>query len=271
MEEVSGYMKGNRGELYCTWHQPAGVVRGAAVILAPYGEERKCAYRFLYTMARHLARAGIATLRFDYWGTGESSGSLAQASLDDWLDDARLLIRHVREEIPDRPLLLVGARLGGLMAARVAADSPVNGIALLEPLVSGAEYLDELLRRKQVKEMMGGGKANSIADDAESSWTAGHPVDFDGFSMGAAFAGQLRALDLISELQPIAASPLLLLHVSGARKLTGKWAAIGEHCQAAEHRNLKTVREKPFWGRTDHHSSEEIVGEVGAFGEQIMG
>jgi len=67
-----------------------------------------------------LARAGIATLRFDFTGLGESEGSFANtnfsSNVDDLLAAARFLEQHHRP-----PTLLVGHSLGGAAVLQVAA------------------------------------------------------------------------------------------------------------------------------------------------------
>ena len=74
---------------------------------------------------RHLAedreRAGLIALRFDPDGTGDSAGDdLDPGRLDAWLDsidDACALVRRAGAE----RIVLVGVRLGALLAATCAA------------------------------------------------------------------------------------------------------------------------------------------------------
>lgn len=82
-------------------------------------------------IVRALARAGIATLRFDFTGLGESQGDLARASLahdvDDLLDAAALL-----EERYAAPRLLLGHSLGGAAVIQAAGSLPgVRAVATL--------------------------------------------------------------------------------------------------------------------------------------------
>ena len=46
-----------------------------AIICAPMGYEYTHSHRSIRHLADHLARNGIATIRFDYRGTGDSPGS----------------------------------------------------------------------------------------------------------------------------------------------------------------------------------------------------
>jgi len=59
---------------------------------------------------------GLAMLRFDYSGTGSSSGEFAEGTLGRWIDEALALIDRVIEG----PLVLVGSSMGGWVAYHVA-------------------------------------------------------------------------------------------------------------------------------------------------------
>lgn len=75
------------------------------------------------------ARLGIAAVRFDFRGHGDSDGELGETTLSDLLGDTRAVLRDVG------PALLVGSSLGGLVAAWCAATSPelVTGLTLIAP------------------------------------------------------------------------------------------------------------------------------------------
>jgi pimeloyl-ACP methyl ester carboxylesterase len=60
-------------------------------------------------------REGLALLRFDYGGTGESDGSFADFTLEDWLEDAASVARLARGT-----LLLVGSSMGGWLMLHLA-------------------------------------------------------------------------------------------------------------------------------------------------------
>ncbi len=55
------------------------------LICNPLGQEAIRVHRLLRLLAESLARKGIATLRFDYFGSGDSDGDDAEATLDDWI------------------------------------------------------------------------------------------------------------------------------------------------------------------------------------------
>jgi len=61
---------------------------------------------------------GRALLRFDYRGCGASAGVFAEATLDDWRDDALDLIDHLTQG----PLILVGSSMGGWLMLLIALE-----------------------------------------------------------------------------------------------------------------------------------------------------
>lgn len=59
---------------------------------------------------------GLAMLRLDYAGCGESEGAFADGTLAMWRDDALLAI----ERLVDGPVLLIGSSMGGWLALLIA-------------------------------------------------------------------------------------------------------------------------------------------------------
>src|SRR5512142_3076332 len=57
-------------------------------------------------------RRGIAMLRFDYSGTGSSSGRFEDGTLDLWLEEALQVI----DRLSRGPLVLIGSSMGGWIA-----------------------------------------------------------------------------------------------------------------------------------------------------------
>ena len=65
-------------------------------------------------------RLGFAMLRFDYSGTGSSSGRFDEGSLATWLDEALVAV----DQLTKGKLILVGSSMGGWIAFHVALLRP---------------------------------------------------------------------------------------------------------------------------------------------------
>ncbi|HEV2352077.1 MAG TPA: alpha/beta fold hydrolase [Terriglobia bacterium] len=82
--------------------------------------------------ARALARAGIASLRFDFFGSGESDGEFRQVTLQGEISDALAAIHYFRWQrgIDRNRLGLIGLSLGGAIAATVAVEVEAKALVL---------------------------------------------------------------------------------------------------------------------------------------------
>ena len=103
-------------------------------------------YRPFREFADALGRRGVAVLRLDDRGTGESEGNIATATSRDFAEDVRAALAYLRSrpEIDGGRLGLVGHSEGGLIAPLVASTDPaLKGIVLLAgPAHPGRKILE---------------------------------------------------------------------------------------------------------------------------------
>jgi hypothetical protein len=91
-------------------------------------------------IADALGRAGIATLRYDDRGVGGSTGEVANATTEDFRDDALAGIKLLRERFDK--VGVIGHSEGGTIALMLAAERQVDFIVSLAGMVvSGKETL----------------------------------------------------------------------------------------------------------------------------------
>ncbi len=126
------------------------------------------------TLAADLAAAGIASLRYDKRGVGESTGDGLTASLDDLAADAREAVRFLRRayETKELPVFAVGHSEGATLALLLAAgEQPPAGAILLCPTITP---MPALLRRQAA------GVQGAIEHlSSEQRQAAGIPPGFD--------------------------------------------------------------------------------------------
>lgn len=91
-------------------------------------------------IADYLARAGIATLRYDDRGFGESTGDLVEMTVEDMKNDALAGVTLLRNSFDKVGVL--GHSEGGTFALYLAAEGKVDfAISLAGMAISGAETL----------------------------------------------------------------------------------------------------------------------------------
>lgn len=135
--------------LFGLYHPPTRrPIRPEGVVLCnPMGLEYMRTHRALQRLARSLADQGHHVLRFDYYGTGDSSGDGNEVELGAWRDDVEYAIDELIAISGVLRVSLVGVRLGGTLAFETAASRrDVADTALWDPIVRGPRYLGELLR-----------------------------------------------------------------------------------------------------------------------------
>lgn len=99
-------------------------------------------------IAHVLSENGVAVLRYDDRGTGESQGSFAEATQEDLVQDAKAAVSYLRtrDDILSDRIALVGHSEGAIIAPRIAAKDPtIKAIVLL---AGTAKTGDEVLREQ---------------------------------------------------------------------------------------------------------------------------
>ena len=133
-----------KAQLFGVYHPPAGNPRQRAIVICnPLGQEHMRAHRCLRQIAARLSNDGAHVFRFDYVGTGDSAGSLAEARLDDWLGNIDQAIEELQAMSMVRQVSLLGLRLGATLAVMAAERrKDVDSLLLWDPVIDGKEYLD---------------------------------------------------------------------------------------------------------------------------------
>lgn len=126
---------------------PSGADAGAAALGVVFchaeGHEYARAHRNVQQLSLQLAKAGVDTLRFDYAGTGNSSGSPDQVDLLQWRENICDAVSEMRRRADVSRVAVVGVRLGATLAANSQLRE-VDQLILWDPVFSGKLYLNLL-------------------------------------------------------------------------------------------------------------------------------
>lgn len=108
--------------------------------------------RCYVTLAENLAKAGIATLRFDFRGAGDSEGNLSELTFEDLISDALKMIDAVDriEQVDAGRVGFFGASLGGAISILAQARAKrAKALALWAPVASGELWYRDFLTQNQ--------------------------------------------------------------------------------------------------------------------------
>src|SRR5712691_308384 len=163
-----------------TFVTPEGATEQAVVLVHGGGVTREEG-GFFTRLAVGLGDAGIASLRYDQRGHGESGGRMEEASLTAYLNDIRVTLADVRRRSGATRVSLLGASFGGGLAAYYAARGPdtLSRVVLLNPNLN---YKDRYIDQKPHW------SGDFLSDEAAARLSA------DGFLQHSATVRHSRAL-----------------------------------------------------------------------------
>lgn len=166
---------GDRIEVGVTITYPKGDGKYPCVILISGSgqqnrDEEVFGHKPFKLIADYLTRNGVATLRYDDRGVGESSGSLSKMTTYTQADDAEWLFKWLKKhpKIDRKRIGIIGHSEGGMIGPMIAArNKDVAFVVMLAgPGCSGAEIL-----RQQIVAML---RASGVEDekliDARDKW-----------------------------------------------------------------------------------------------------
>lgn len=169
---------------------------GTSVLLCnPFGEEAARVHRAYRVLAGRLQDEGYPTMRFDYSGTGDSSGDALDCTLEHWLDDIEAAVGELQRQSGTSQAVLVGLRFGATLAALCAQREHLRiaHLVLWDPVVRGKQYLQELaaMHITYLNEELG--TRASARSNGDSS---GVPAEALGTPISPALAAQMAGIDL---------------------------------------------------------------------------
>jgi len=133
--------------LYGVYDEPRATTAVSLAVIAcyPVAGEYMRAHRAFRQLTTLLSRAGAHVMRFDYSGTGDSSGTMAEASVSRWKSDIRAAVSELRALCGAAKVKVVGLRLGATLGLLAAQDEQlIEHVVMWDPIVDGASYVRQL-------------------------------------------------------------------------------------------------------------------------------
>ncbi len=203
--------------LYGVWHLPTSGLARSAVVLAPsLGLELDLGHRSLRVLADRLAAHGIATLRFDYDGTGDSAGADTEAGrVEAWLASVREAVAAARAAGAGH-VTVVGLRVGATFA--VASRSGADAYVLWDACATGKSYLrqESVMFALNVSTIRPEPRTDGSVDGPGSVYTAETAADLGAVTLRADdLLGAPATLVLIRDDKPDNRTTKALAGVAG--------------------------------------------------------
>jgi pimeloyl-ACP methyl ester carboxylesterase len=222
-----------------------------------------CSHRTYRHLAERLATAGFHALRFDYHGTGDSSGDDDEPDrVRAWLESIDAAVAELQAAAGVRAVALVGLRFGATLAAVVAARRrDVQSLVLWAPCTSGRAYLRELRALRMLKEHHGRGAPD--APRAGDETVAGYRFDRDTVV-------DLTAIDLLAQRERIAKWALVVPRddlPDGAERLLSHLAACGVEARLRAERGYASMMRDPQDAQVPFAALDSIVAWLRGPGE----
>jgi len=175
----------------------------AVLFASPWGLEEMCTRKFWRIISEKLADRGIASLRFDYPGTGDALDEIDfQAGLSVWSDSLASASAHLKALSGCERIVVVSQGLGAIVATRAAeAIEALDAIVYMAPVVSGRLHLRELaVWSKVVDENLG-------LTDGQYNKTG---VSIASLAMPGEIAEEVRNVNLLGVDRPPAGRVLVI-------------------------------------------------------------
>jgi pimeloyl-ACP methyl ester carboxylesterase len=217
------------GSLFGFYHPPhRASARATGVVLCnPLGYDAMCVHQTYRLFAERLAEQGFPALRFDYHGTGDSSGHPGEPGrVRSWLDSVAAAIEELYDRSAVGSIALFGVRFGATLAAAAAAErGGVADLILWAPSASGRLYVRELRAFRLMKEREAPTKPRIDSDE-----------EVAGYLFDRTVVSDISALDLFARKERVAERVLIVARddlPGGEDRLTRHFEATGAEATLA--------------------------------------
>jgi len=234
-------------EVFAVWRGAPNAQR-AWILAPPFAEEEKSARRVLTEIASLFAERSEPSLLFSFRGQGDSGGDFAQMSLEDWQGDLTSAIEETKRRAPAATIGVLGVRLGASLALQVAARrDDVAELVLIEPLLSGKNFLSQQLMRQKIRA--------GLTGSASSNEKEGAPFDdLDGWPLGVRMKSDLNALDLGNDT-PRFAGKTRVFQIGPKAEVAPPLRAFADKLGAP----VEALVMPPFWNLLDYSSPRGLL------------
>ncbi|WP_068469407.1 alpha/beta hydrolase [Candidatus Protochlamydia phocaeensis] len=234
-------------KIFAMLHRPLHASKVPAVLICSGFAGTKCGKSRLFVrLGKELAKRGIAVLRFDYRGAGDSEGEFNDITIESQLSDTLLCLNYLANDpqIDATRIGLLGRSLGGALAVMAATRfQSIKSLALWAPVFTSDPWKKlweayktnkQEIPKKDIMQMLPSSKAPNME-----------------------FIHQFFEIDIKRELEKLKDIPML--HVHGTQDVVVQ----SEHTDAYKKAREATENTRfILLSKSDHDFSDPAEQEI---------
>lgn len=143
-ERDSVVLKKGSQKLFAIFHYPLKPKKAPAILICHGLAGHKIGHQRLYVaLSECLSRAGIASLRLDFRGSGDSEGDFAALTINTQVEDALLGLDWLlsNPQVDPKKIGIFGRSFGGAVAVLAAAQfKKIKSVALWAPIFDASQW-----------------------------------------------------------------------------------------------------------------------------------
>lgn len=222
-------------KLFCSVSQPDTNTKSIGVLIAqPFTEECILMHRALYNLNRELNHAGLPVCRFDLYGQGDSEGDFKDANLNTWKVNLIDAYNYFKRKLRLTEVVFCGFRFGATLTMSVANEfESEDKFILVDPIIKGQQYIDNVLRTNLSYQMVTYGKVNVTRETLIKQLNDGEYVNIDGYLLNGEMYNQIGNLNL----QDITHNNINVLVLNYSKNLSSYPGSLKRYCDYLRSQN----------------------------------
>ncbi len=154
----------NEDQIFLIKDIPRTELKGLIIISHGLTGDRTGPQGLLSKLSKHLADNGMLVIRFDFRGSGDSTGCFEKTTFTSMLEDVGFVTQWAKKEYFNCPVGMLGLSIGGVVATLGAIEHKCKALSLLSsdlieniafkvnglvPIREGQLYLEETFFRER--------------------------------------------------------------------------------------------------------------------------
>lgn len=214
VRENVGFIELGDERIFSCTYLPPTKPRGGVLICSPLLADLHVSYRREVVTSRELAARGFAVQRFHYRGSSNSDGSVDATDLPALATDAQRAGECLLQIAGIRPTVLLGTRLGAMIAARAACFFEASTFVMWSPTLNTEGYFRDVFRAYVIGQLKDAELDGRSVNDPVAELRQKGYLDVLGYPIAQPFYDSFFGRQLIEEMWP-EGGKCLLVQVGG--------------------------------------------------------